>query len=125
MLLIRTEIKETLNKGIGLFSLEKIQENQKIWIHEENFSKIFQIEDVNKMNIIQKEFLYHYGSNEKNNILYLDLDNTRFMNHSYNPTVLFINDEYGITLTNIEIGDELTCNYEDIYTTPIEFEIKK
>ena len=88
-LIIKTYIKETLNKGIGLFSNQFIKQGEIMWIYENNFIKRYTLEEFNKMEPLQKEFLEHYGVIEFDGMWLLDLDDTRFINHSNDPNVKF------------------------------------
>jgi hypothetical protein len=46
MLLIETYLARSPGKGIGLFVKEKISIGTKYWIRDENFDKIFTIQDL-------------------------------------------------------------------------------
>jgi len=111
MLIIDTILKETKLKGIGLFANQNIKKWQIIW-KDNNHAYTFSKFDYSKMNSIQKAFVDKY-SIPKDSKYILDLDNTRFMNHSENPNILFLED-HGIATKNIKIGEELTCNYDEL-----------
>lgn len=118
MLLIKTTTGKSSIQGIGLFSAEQIVKGQPIWIKG--------IQDiVIKMGDVPedlRDYLDKYATVDGN--LYrrynLDGDDCKYMNHSDNPNICFIND-IGLALCDIEINEELTCDYREI-TIPEHFE---
>lgn len=112
MLIIDTILKETTNKGIGLFTNEDLNKDKVISITSKIFNKFYTYKCYNKMNKVNKIFLDTYGI-FKDNGIYLDLDNLRFMNHSNDPNIQF-NDRFGFAMKNIKKGEELTCNYIEL-----------
>jgi len=114
MLLVRTELKSAGIKGLGIFAKDQIKSGTKVWERDKIFCLSFSLEDYQALTEIQKEFFDHYGVREKNGEYTLDVDNTRFINHSDLPNVSF-NDDFGIAIHDIEQGEELTCNYGEIY----------
>jgi SET domain-containing protein len=123
MLTVRTLIKSAGDKGIGLFANQKINKFEKIWIKDDVFFKIYTQEEYDKMDIIQKEFLEHYGVKEFDGTWSLDVDNMRFINHSSNPNVEFTTfyPNAGIASKDIEMGEELTCDYTTFYDKKLWF----
>ncbi len=109
MLIVNTFLKEAGQKGFGLFSSEKIKEGQIIWVDDPVFRKILSNDEVASLPEIAKKFVNKYATPD-NGIYYLDLDNTRYLNHSETPNMMF-SDTEGIALRDIEIGDEITCDY--------------
>ncbi len=118
MLIIKTYLKEVSQKGIGLFSHENLSKGSIVWIEESNFSKSFLDEDFLKMSEVEMDFIMHYATHNfmENGQWFMDLDNTRFMNHSNNPNILF-KGKYGYALVDIKAGKELTCDYRTIGDT--------
>jgi len=110
MLLIETFLKETKEKGIGIFTNQDILKGDKIWYHDDFFVKTFTKNDIFWMNDISKSFIEKYAWSVDNETYYMSLDNERFINHSFNPNVeedgLFM-----VAIKNIKKGEELTCDY--------------
>lgn len=128
MLLIKTYLKETDGKGIGLFAGEKIAA-QTMWHKDEElfdrkFSKQFVIE-----NGLEKYF-YHYATYHlEEDCFYLCSDNARFVNHSETPNTYYDKNKGGcFALMDIEEGEEITCDYrticDDSRVNGLDFELK-
>jgi SET domain-containing protein len=122
MLIIKTYIAESKGKGVGVFAAEKIIKGQKIWLYDGNFSKTFNQFELEKMPAYQREFVekYAYTDHSAPDLWILDLDNGRFMNHDENP-----NSDYdkfsGWATRDINIGEEITCNYRSFDTQELDF----
>lgn len=118
MLLVETELGESKIAGIGLFWTKDIKAGTVIWKHNEHTCKIWSKEEYEKV----KEDLpktamdnmgrFVYLNNGK---YYLDLDDSRFMNHSDNPSMGWKedNDLYCYALKDLKAGSELTLDYND------------
>ena len=125
MLLIKTEIKGSPIHGVGLFSLEEVRYGELISMIDPIFSKEFTEKEIESLNDVAKEFLRIYSfKSKKNSNKILLLDNERMMNHSDNPNTYFING-YTFCKKDINIGDEITCNYNELNSNEIDFEIKE
>jgi hypothetical protein len=113
MLTIKTHLKQTPLKGVGLFTSVFLAQNTMIWIMDERFQKVFSEEEMAEMPTLQKDFLMTYGTwgvISGNPGRFLELDDSRFINHSIAPNIAFV-DDIGYALRDIEIGEELTCDY--------------
>ena len=114
MFLIKTKLQETSHKGIGCFSSQVIPKGTIVWKYCDRFNKLFTLEDLQHLTPIEKDFVDTYMYTNEDNKIVLDLDNSRFMNHSNRPNTSFpIDSEYGYALEDIKIGDELTCDYSE------------
>lgn len=117
MLLVKTKLGVSNIHGIGLFADEFIRQGTIIF-KEDNFTKKLTKEEFEFLPPIQRNFIKTY-SYFRDNYYRISLDNDRFMNHSDTPNTIDIDD---ITIANydINIGDEITCNYNDISEFKIE-----
>lgn len=118
MLRVRTyvDISSIPNIGLGLFANERITKGTVIWEYTEGLDFVKDLDEVDDMNPIDKEFAttYSYLDVDINKYIFM-ADNARFFNHSeISPNV----DEHGQGLTaktvankDIEIGEELLTNY--------------
>jgi len=121
MLLVRTHIDKSSIHGIGLFSNQFISKGTNIWEYNSFMDKILTENEINILkerldSNIFKEFRT-LVSRLENNVYMVYGDNAKFTNHSY-----FNNISNGIgaglftvAKRDIEIGEELTENYLDIY----------
>jgi uncharacterized protein len=111
MLLVKTKLGLSSIHGIGLYADEFIPKGAIIFKEDEFTIKISK-EEYENSPPLKRNFLNTY-SYFKENVYKCSLDNDRFMNHSDNPNTIDILD---MTIANfdIQIGDEITCNYHDI-----------
>ncbi len=129
MLTIRTEVKESKGKGSGVFSLEKISKGQTIWVENPLFYKIISYYEFNRLPNIKQDFIRKYATEYiSERMFYLDLDDTRFLNHSDNPNMEWDETQEtstAIALCDINIGDEITCDYVRLNPNDSELEFIK
>jgi hypothetical protein len=57
---------------------------------------------------------YAYKSPGFPGFFVLEMDNARFMNHSHRPNTSFASPFVGYAAHNIAVGEELTCNYNQL-----------
>jgi len=113
MLTIKTHLKQTQAKGIGLFTSVFLPKSTTIWVMDERFQKVFSEREIEEMPTLQQEFLMVYGTwgvIKGNPGRFLELDDSRFINHSESPNIAFV-EEIGYALRDIAIDEELTCDY--------------
>lgn len=121
MLVIKTTLSEYEGKGIGLVAAEQIKKGDAIWKHDELFTKILTNDYVNSLPDSLQQFIYRYATRmpEEPSNWCLTLDNDRFMNHSDEPNVAF-DTMHGYAIRDINIGEEITCDYTSIDVRPLE-----
>jgi hypothetical protein len=115
MMLVQTYVSSSPIEGVGVFSAEHIRKGQLICRLEPNFDALFKINDVAGWPPHMDEFIrrYCYRHRDLLDTWVLELDNGRFMNHSDCPNTNFEAFYTGYAISDIEIGEELTCNYFD------------
>jgi SET domain-containing protein len=114
MFLVKTKLIETSHKGIGVEATQLIPKGTIIWKYCDRFNKVFKAEELQHLTPIEKDFIDTYMYSNEQGDYVLDLDNSRFMNHSDNPNTSFpYDDVYGYATKDIKIGDELTCDYKE------------
>lgn len=136
MLIVKTNIGKSEIQGIGLFASEKIEKGQPIWSYKEGFDLKIPLKSIpqelrgylDKYSTITKDSEEIFFKKEIKRIVYeedfiynLDGDDCKYMNHSETPNVSF-NEVLGVALKDIEINEELTCDYRTM-TTPEHFEL--
>jgi hypothetical protein len=128
MLIIETKLKEAPGKGIGLFADENIKKGQTVWIENPLFYRIIPYYEFRRLPGIQKEFIKKHATEyPKEKIFYLDLDDTRFINHSPIPNIKWLPDSpIAVATKNIKKGEEILVNYLDLNPDqPLDFAVKK
>jgi SET domain-containing protein len=117
MMLIPTELRSSDIHGIGIFTVGPLEKGAHIWRLNPDFERFLNEEDVKKWPDFQQEFVYKYTYPHPENpqLLILEVDNGRFMNHSLTPNTDFKDVYNGFALQDIPAGVELTCNYNDFH----------
>ena len=113
MLLIRTSLRLSPIHGIGCFTEEKIRNGQVIWEFDERIDMRIPISELSELPLPIQEFLSIYGYAEMYNgqkMMILCGDHARHFNHSENPNLMDTPFK-SIATRDIEVGEELTCNY--------------
>lgn len=116
MLIVETYIDFSEGKGIGLFSNVKIEKGSIYWVRNEIFDKIISQANLDSLNPLASDYIKTFGVLETFENWYLCCDNARFTNHSKNPNTLNHFDKNGLmqyctVLKNIEVGEEILCDY--------------
>ena len=114
-MVIKTIVKDTVDRGSGLFAVERIAKGGIVFQDDPSFDRIFSSEDVDAMPEVLREFVHFYASYDKvKKEYYLDTDNTKFLNHSDTPNITYIEHEgVMIAARDIESGEELTSDYRE------------
>jgi SET domain-containing protein len=111
----KTKLKESNNHGIGLFADENIPADVILWNPSPALTLHFSTEEFNSLPESDQKIITHYGYFHKEfNVWHLAADDSRYINHSKNPTVGISPDGWGLkTLIELKSGDEITQNYSD------------
>ena len=115
MMLIDTFVATSAIHGIGIFTKEFIKSDSKIWEFEQGIDIILTLEQLQAMPLWKRTYfeIYCYMNDGK---LYYCSDNARFMNHSENSNT-YEKPDGTYAAFDIEIGQELTCNYANFGIT--------
>jgi uncharacterized protein len=130
MLLIKTKLGLSSKRGIGLFADQDIPKKCAIGSNKDDSSIIRYTERqwVDLENKLSKESFVHikrYAYKNKDDGLYwLNLDNTRFVNHSKNPNIATVGDD-DIAIRDIKRGEEIFIDYATFYDPDYFQEIMK
>ena len=111
MLLIPTEVRKSPIHGVGLFTLRPIPKGRTIWRFVEGLDLAIPQAKFTQLPFAVRAFFKTYAALD-NGIYYVDLDNTRFMNHSTSPNVRTGRGKAPMFASrDIPKGAELLCNY--------------
>jgi len=117
MLLVKTFLAPSKIEGIGLFADQDIAKNTITWKFSPAFDSVFEIDKINKMPALLKDFIKSYASLSMiSNKYILGNDNVRFTNHSTKPNLISKKidgeiEKVAMTTRNIKKGEELTIDY--------------
>jgi SET domain-containing protein len=115
---IRARLKASEIHGIGLFADEFIPRGTLVWEFDPDFDPVLPLDIVRARAAIDPLFAayaarYSYEEKRSPGLITFNLDDSRFMNDSPNPS-LYV-DEHGRSFAarDLQVGDELTNRYED------------
>lgn len=111
MLSSKIEKRESEISGTGLFAKEKITKDEVIWWPTSDTMDKMHVTNLEKLS---EEKRAHWIKNayQMDTYLYLDTDDTTYMNHSCNPNVVdSVDESLLIAKRDIEKDEEVTWNY--------------
>lgn len=111
VLLVPTEVRKSPIHGCGLFALRAIPKGRVIWRFVEGLDQAIPQAQVAQFPFAVRAFFKTYAVLD-GGIYYVDMDNTRFMNHSLNPNIRTGKGKSPMYASrDIPKGAELLCNY--------------
>jgi SET domain-containing protein len=117
MLLVKTKLGLSSISGIGLFADEFIKKGTIVWEYTPLVDILLSKEEIDRLP--NNEQIHKYAYLDKKYGKYLLCgDDARFFNHSDKANCDDnYHDELDVTVANrdIEIGEEITCNYKSFY----------
>ncbi|MGE5260085.1 MAG: SET domain-containing protein [Actinomycetota bacterium] len=115
MLLISTYLAPSAIEGIGVFAAEPVTRGRLMWSLNPKFDVFVHPHEMEGLPPHMQDFItrYSYPHLEMPGVVIVDSDNGRFMNHSMQPNTDFRIFDKGYALADIEVGEELTCNYHE------------
>lgn len=119
MMLIRSHVSQSIIEGLGVYADEFIPSGTLIWQLNPKFVATFLRSDIEEFPPHIREFVekYSFPDFKDKNLLYVELDNGRFMNHSDTPNTDFSEFNNGYAVRDIAEGEEITCNYYEFDST--------
>ena len=119
MLIVKTKLKEIPDKGIGLVADQKIKKGEIVYSYNPIIDIKIKKKDIPKE---AKKFFDIYSVDCGKDYVILNTDNARFINHSKTPNTKSLGD-FGdnVALRDIDIGEEITIDYETIDVNKINF----
>ena len=111
MLTVKTKLAPSPIHGIGVFTEEFIPSGSVIWQWHEGIDQKILPELVDALPEVCQEVFKRYSWVE-NDVYIMCIDNEKYINHSDNPTCVFIEDgNTAVAARDIEIGEEITQDY--------------
>jgi uncharacterized protein len=114
MMLIRTYLGSSEIQGLGVFAGEFIAAGREIWMLNPKFDIFVTPCELTELPSHMQDFVtrYSYPHLElPGGVRVVDCDDGKFMNHSERPNTDFRVFDRGYALTDIALGDEITCDY--------------
>ncbi|WP_411816976.1 SET domain-containing protein [Hyphococcus sp. DH-69] len=115
MMLVPTFVAASDVEGVGVFAAEPIKNGALIWRYEPDFDRLVPASWLNDQTPMMQDFLrkYAYPAHDRPDMLVIEIDNGRFMNHTLEPNTDFTKVVEGYAIRDIRAGDELLCNYHE------------
>lgn len=119
MMLVRSRVAQSPIEGLGVYADEFIPSGTLLWQLNTGFVATFKRMDLEKFPSHIREFVEKYSFPDfgDESLLYVELDNGRFMNHSETPNTDFTAFHTGYAIRDIAVGEEITCNYYEFDST--------
>lgn len=119
MLLVDTFVGPSVIEGVGVFAAEPIQAGRIIYRFDPLFDRLISQAELALFPESLRNFIlrYTYPHPSEQQLLVLDVDNGRHMNHSPNPNTDFRDATFGYAIRAISPGEEITCNYAEFEPT--------
>lgn len=115
MFLVHTSLRPSSIQGLGCFAEEPIKKGQVVWQFEPRLDIRIPMNDLSGFPlVIQEHFrIYTYVEmSDGQEVMVYSADLSKHMNHSDSPNLYDSPDNLQeIALRDIEVGEELTCNY--------------
>jgi SET domain-containing protein len=116
MLLVKTSLRKSDIHGFGCFAEEKINKGQVVWVFDDRIDVRVTVDELKQLPESARDFYRIYGYSEMyqgEQVIVLCGDHSKHMNHSLEPNLTEGGDEgeLNVALCDIEVGEELTCNY--------------
>lgn len=110
MFLIEVYIKETKDKGLGVFAKKDIKKDTLIWEFIDGFDIKVHESKINYLNDVQKKFIDTYFWKEGEYYL-SSCDHSIFQNHSSNPNSIPVGLNKMYASRDIKANEEILTNY--------------
>ena len=124
MMMVRCYLAPSAIEGLGVFSHVDIPKGGLVWLFDSRFDTSYFKDDLATVPAQFREFLerYTYDHPTDPELVVLDCDEGRFMNHSSAPSVDLSDPLRGVATRRIAAGEELTCDYAQFTAGAVEFQ---
>lgn len=116
---VETYVGPSAIEGVGVFAAQDIAKDTVIWRFDRRFDRLIRRAEIGAADRVLQHYLekYSYPHHEDSELLVIEIDNGRFMNHALFPNTDFTGQTRGFALCDIAAGEELTCNYAEFDPT--------
>ena len=113
MMLVRTYLAPSEIQGLGVFAGEFIACGRQMWALNPKFDIFVHTSELPKLPAHMHDYVtrYSYPHLKLPGVRIIDCDDGKFMNHNEQPNTDFCVFDKGYALTDIAVGEEITCNY--------------
>lgn len=115
MFIVRTSLRPSPIQGLGCFAEQPIKKGQIVWQFDPRFDIRIPLTELSTFSAALQEHFRIYTYVEEvdgQEFMVYCADMSKHMNHSDAPNLFDTLDNiYEVAIRDIEIGEELTCNY--------------
>jgi SET domain-containing protein len=117
MLLIHTQLKPSKIHGLGVFTLRAVPAGTCVWMYKEPLD--YRIPSNSDLFPPWDKHVPHFGYQPRGKDYYeIPGDMAMFINHSSTPNLRIEANGDMVTVRELIMGEELTCNYYDLEEDP-------
>lgn len=120
MIHIKYKLDKSPLHGIGLFTNEDLIKGQIVYTASPLLDANLTQEQFDNLDEKEKQEIKYWGFwDNQNQVWHVDFDNSKFINHSFVPTLTQVSDHpeaYLITTRDVSKNEELTQNYLEFET---------
>lgn len=123
MLLIDVYLKKSQIEGLGVFAREPVASGTVMWEFHPDFDRavpraVYEAATGPMRNWLDR---YGYPAIGDSDTIIFELDDARYMNHSDNPNMVFVDGRRAVAARDIVADEELTCDYNAFFPGGFEF----
>jgi SET domain-containing protein len=123
VLLIDVYLKKSEIEGLGVFARQPVAKGEVMWEFHPEFDRAVPRNVYERTSGPMRNWLDRYGypSIGDHDTIIFELDDARYMNHSGEPNMVFVDANKAVAMRDIAADEELTCDYGAFFPGGFEF----
>jgi SET domain-containing protein len=123
MLLIDVYLKKSQIEGLGVFARVSVVKGTVMWEFHPDFDRAVPRAVYESTSGAMRNWLDRYGypAIGDHDTIIFELDDARYMNHSDDPNMVFVDAKRAVAKRDIAADEELTCDYGAFFPGGFEF----
>jgi SET domain-containing protein len=123
VLLIDVYLKKSEIEGLGVFARQPVAKGEVMWEFHPDFDRAVPRDVYERTSGPMRNWLDRYGypSIGDHDTIIFELDDARYMNHSGEPNMVFVDANKAVAMRDIAADEELTCDYGAFFPGGFEF----
>ena len=118
MMLVKNYVAPSAIQGVGVFAGERIPKGTRIYEYVEGVDIVMTREQTAAYGAEFARFMRIFAYVDPvDRTMVISIDNSRFMNHADHPNTDW-DQHFGWATQDIEIGEEITCDYYNFWFEP-------
>ncbi|MCB1338331.1 MAG: SET domain-containing protein-lysine N-methyltransferase [Maritimibacter sp.] len=123
MMMVRCYLAPSANEGLGVYAHADIAKGAVVWLFDARYDSVYFKDDLVHVPAHFRELLerYAFAHPTDPDMIVLDCDEGRFLNHAANPNLDMSNPNRGIATRKIRAGEELTWDCSQCTAAAVSF----